>query len=334
MLDTTNPLTYPSLAPSHRHAAVELFDDWAGGLLPVGGMRTLGIYLNRSPRPARDLSSYVESTGSRLFRSLQPRQWLDLLYGDRLSSSFAYGIALGLAYDVQERGAIEASAIQNEIKVGVTLGGPARLLDLSLGLQRVGLTDGTLEQTGGSGLLAEARGRWRIDERTTVTPVAAIELTAYGLSPETRERTRVKAGVAMSVRPTPSVLAIAGILVEADETGRTPTPGAPNLTDRVRVLPALIAGGEVGVGSMVFRLGISHRNLLVDRDVLLRDGSPINNRSSDTDMDVSVGLGFVFGDLLLDGVIEKDFLRDGPHLIGGSRHGGGILSTLSLTYQL
>jgi hypothetical protein len=36
---------------------------------------------------------------------------------------------------------------------------------------------------------------------------------------------------------------------------------------------------------------------------------------------------------LLDGLLERDFLRDGPHFIGGSRHGGGILSHLSLTYR-
>ena len=41
-------------------------------------------------------------------------------------------------------------------------------------------------------------------------------------------------------------------------------------------------------------------------------------------------IGFEFGDLAIDGMLEKNFLRDGPHFIGGSSRGGGLLTTLSI----
>ena len=59
----------------------------------------------------------------------------------------------------------------------------------------------------------------------------------------------------------------------------------------------------------------------------------VQSSSFTTNFSTHLGLGLEFGNLLLDGLLERDFLRDGPHILGGSRHGGGILSHLSLTYR-
>ena len=57
------------------------------------------------------------------------------------------------------------------------------------------------------------------------------------------------------------------------------------------------------------------------------------DQSFDAGLVTDLGLGFEFGDLAVDGMLEKDFLRDGPHFIGGSSRGGGLLTTLSLLYR-
>ena len=58
------------------------------------------------------------------------------------------------------------------------------------------------------------------------------------------------------------------------------------------------------------------------------------DQSFDAGLVTDLGLGFEFGDLAVDGLLEKNFLRDGPHFIGGSSRGGGLLTTLSLLYRL
>ena len=54
----------------------------------------------------------------------------------------------------------------------------------------------------------------------------------------------------------------------------------------------------------------------------------------DAGLVTDVGLGIEFGDFVLDGMLEKDFLRDGPHFLGGSSRGGGLLVNISLLYRL
>ena len=83
---------------------------------------------------------------------------------------------------------------------------------------------------------------------------------------------------------------------------------------------------------MLFRVGVRQENRLFEQD-LLRSNQQVKIQSFTTTFTTTLGLGIEFSNLLLDGLLERDFLRDGPHFIGGSRHGGGILSHLSLTYR-
>ena len=84
-------------------------------------------------------------------------------------------------------------------------------------------------------------------------------------------------------------------------------------------------------GSMIFRLGMRHSTQLVDREQAIA-GTP--SRQLDSHFDIQLGLGLEFGAVLLDGHLERDFLRDGPDFVGGSRHGGGILSRVTVTHRL
>ena len=65
----------------------------------------------------------------------------------------------------------------------------------------------------------------------------------------------------------------------------------------------------------------------------IRDYALSSQEDFHTAFKIDLGLGREFGFLLSDGLLERDFLRDGPHIIGGSRHGGGLFSAMSLTYR-
>ena len=78
----------------------------------------------------------------------------------------------------------------------------------------------------------------------------------------------------------------------------------------------------------MFRLGARHESVLEEVE-----GPNGVDQSFDAGLVTDLGLGFEFGDLAVDGMLEKNFLRDGPHFIGGSSRGGGLLTTLSLLYR-
>ena len=83
---------------------------------------------------------------------------------------------------------------------------------------------------------------------------------------------------------------------------------------------------------MLFRAGVHHVNTST-RDELKTGHTTSRDKSFKGSFRADFGLGLKFGPLLLDGLIERNFLRDGPHIIGGSRHGGGVFSEFSLTYH-
>ena len=110
------------------------------------------------------------------------------------------------------------------------------------------------------------------------------------------------------------------------------TPNTPTRNETILVLPTTILAGETQVGSLLFRLGLRHENILTSHEQF-QDDRLVSQSNFSTVLQTNLGVGLEFGSLLLDGLLERDFLRDGPHLIGGRRHGGGIFSKLSITYH-
>mgnify|MGYP000550648259 CR=1 FL=1 len=111
LLDSTNLFDYPALVRQLAHADVELFDDWAGVALRVGERHGVGLFLNRPDEELDELSAYLAGTGSQLLRSLEPRPWLDAIYGLQLRPGLSLGAGLRYAYDVRDQGIDEGVVV-------------------------------------------------------------------------------------------------------------------------------------------------------------------------------------------------------------------------------
>ena len=335
LIDDSNGFVFPASLGEWPRFEVELFDEWAGLVYPLSKQHTLGLYFNRQTTDLRDFTRYIEENGSDLFRAMTPSPWFDLAYSFAASPSVAIGASASLAHDHSTLATREASATNTDLRLGLRLGS-GRTLDIGLGFRLRRLQDQTLagvtfNQSDGTGLLLDMRYRWPINAKTTLLPYLGLARDAFALAPEQRTQTTLRLGTGLQLQPAPSVLLIAAVDGHYQQTDRSQQLLATS-EEKSLLLPAWILAGEVQVGSMLFRLGVRHESKLHDLN-RLQNEQWVKSSSFGTTFTTHLGLGIEFSNLLLDGLLERDFLRDGPHFIGGSRHGGGILSQLSLTYR-
>ena len=333
VLDSTNLFDYPALVRQMAHADIELFDDWAGIALPIGTRHGIALFLNRPDDGLDELANYVSTTGSPLLRSLHPRPWLDAIYGIRMNSGLSLAAALRYSYDVRNQGLDEAGVSRWDTKLGLAAGNPFRGLDAALSLERVSLRDNSMgssrNESDGNGFGIDLRGRWGFAEDAILLPSVVWRKSDFGLALEEFEIEEVRGAVAINVRPSPAVLGVLGLVVSGQwQRSRDPANGIAATELKHWVLPAVIAAGEIQIGSLLFRLGARHESIVDEQE-----GPDGVDLSFDAGLVTNVGLGFEFDDLAIDGRLEKNFLRDGPHFIGGSSRGGGLLTTLSCVYR-
>lgn len=334
LLDTTNLFTYPALAREFPHVAVELFDDWAGVVYPLSPAHTVGVFFNRPTEQLDRLTDYVSQTGSARFRQLQPRPWVDLVYAVGLSDGLTLGVGGRFDYDVADTDS-ESSSSTTSLRFGVRLGETAaKGLDVAVGFHFQRLKDTsaagrTAEETDGEGFDLDVRGRVPLGGGSMLLPFARYESSSFALAPARRDFQSVLVGLGVDVEPAPGVLAIAGIFASYDRLEEVESAGLARSEETEISAPVVVVASETQVGSMFFRLGMRHESTLTKRQL----GGTTTAREFDSSLQIDLGVGLEFGPVLLDGHLEKDFLRDGPHLIGGSRHGGGIFSRISLLYR-
>ena len=334
LVDPTNIFVYPALAGEMPHAVVELFDDWAGVTFAVTERHAVGLFLNRPTDSLERLNLYVDQTGGRLFRSLEAEPLADLIYSMRPAGSLRVGVAGRFSRDREELQGAAASASAADVRLGLGVGAPDGLrLDAAIGFRRRRLEDApaggeSLQETDGDGYGLDMRVRLPASGGALLLmPFVSVEKNAYALAPTTRDDDAISVGLGLNARPAPGILAMAGILF-AQRKVSTRNPGMARLQETVTTSPAITLAIEAQVGSMVFRLGVRH-----DSRFRRLVGGDIPSRSFDTRIALDLGLGMEFGPVSLDGYLERDFLRDGPHIIGGSRHGGGIFSKVGVTFR-
>lgn len=326
LLDDSNGFVFPASLGEWPRFQVELFDEWAGVAFPLSTRHALGLFFNRPSPEVADLRSYIQQSGSDLFRALNPSPWFDLAYNYSPSDAIALGLATSLAYDRSSLAARTTSATGADLRLGLRLGsGPT--LDIGLGILLRRLRDQTLagvvhNQTDGLGLNLDIRYRWPLTKRLILLPYLGLERDAYALAPEARTKTSWRLGTGLQLMPARGVLVVAALDTRFERTERA-IAAQPIAEEQILHLPTWILGSEVRVGSLLFRLGVRHQSQLADRE-RLRANQWVQSSSFTTHFTTHLGLGLEFADLILDGLLERDFLRDGPHFLGGSRHGGGI----------
>ncbi|MBT3345130.1 MAG: hypothetical protein HN712_07265 [Gemmatimonadetes bacterium] len=333
LLDTTNPSLFPSLAATLAHADVELFDNWAGAIVPLGGNSAFGLYLNRPTPESRRLGAYVQSTGSQLFRSLSPTPAFDAVASTQIRPGLHIGTSLRVAYDRQQQATDEASARLRQVLLGVSLGpGSARGLDATVRIDGITFTDATqgtvAGETDGTGIGIDARGRWRLRSGVVALPWLSWERTQAGLSPQSRRVTILRSGIGINARIKPGVLIVAGVLVGVEEE-RIDEGSARVSRHRNLQLPTTIGGAEIRTGPCTVRVGIRHQATWSERTT-----NGLEEEIFATQLTSQIGLGVEFGSVLIDGLLRKKILLDGPYLLTGGDDEGGLFTNLSLTYRL
>ena len=332
LTDPENLFLYPGSAHELAHFRIELFDDWGGGLYSHGD-HAFGLFLNRPTPQLSRLNAYLEEHGSRNFRRLEARPLADFVYAYRLAEHLRVGVLGRFSYDRHDLTDVLANVSSTDVRVGLRF----HQIEATLGALRRRFEDRPLdrafplEQTDGDGLLVDVRARLTVAQGLVLLPSVAYESDSFALAPTTRDFSRITAGLAVNAEPAPGVLVVAGVIA-ASERSQENAPGRAELEEAVAFLPITILAGEVQVGSMLFRLGIRHENILSKREGIRDDGVAVE-KHFDTRFRSDLGIGMRFGPLTMDGLLERDFLRDGPHIVGGSRHGGGIFSSVSLTYH-
>ena len=332
LFDTSNLFEYPASATEFPHLVAELFDDWGGVAYPVAPHHLVGLFFDRpTPRLSR-LEAYLRRSESALLGRLEVRPWIDLFYDWSPAKTASFALSGQLAYDTSSQEGDEASASAAELRVGLRLGRPrGKRVDAVFGLSRIRMEERARgafrRQTDGSGYQTGLRAALPLAPGAALLSSIDLERESYGLFPERRDFTLLHLTLGFNATPAPNVLILGGLLLDYQWTDADGPDGALR-EEIVWTAPGTILAGEVRIGSLVFRMGMRHENRLFRLKVDHR----LEERDFDAALRTELGLGFEFGSLHLDGLLEKDFLRDGPYLLGGSPHGGGLFSRLSLVY--
>jgi hypothetical protein len=325
LIDDSNVFVYPSTIVEYSEVIAEPFDNWAGALYGMKGKQALGVMFNRPVPSAQRINRVLFNRLGGAFAGLNVRPWVDVVYGVRAGETGALGIGFSYAYDRNDVGDDKTGAKSADVALGLSV---KQRVDLAVNLnvQRVSSEipgNGNLSYAGTS-FGFEGRGTF-LSGTSRLIPMVSVSAGTHDV--EDASFFNATGGIGVRVIPLESAEALIGILVGGHSETRT--VGGVELTDRQIALPRLIGAAEAGVGSVSARVGFERSAVLtIDQEV----GG--ETRGFDTPFRIEFGLGFRFGSVTLDGVVEKDFFRDGPYLIGGNRHGGGFFSNATLTYRL
>ncbi len=183
--DNTDIFAFPARAVDFPHASFEIFDEWAGLVLPVRKAHFGGLFFNRPTRQVTALNNYVHDNGTPVFGQLDVSPWVDMLYARNLSERLNIGLAGRLSYDVLEIDGRKASAKQSDLRVGLRLGtNEGAQLDVAVGTQRHDLRDTinpvtTVRETDGTGITGGIRLSVPLGEQFQMIHFIGIESGSY-----------------------------------------------------------------------------------------------------------------------------------------------------------
>jgi len=338
MVDDTNLFVYPSVIVNHLEVIAEPFDNWGGVIYGLGEERdkVVAVMFQRPVRSVMGLNELLSGKmRGRLSNELQVNPWVDVMYGMRLKQNLSLASQLAYAYGAESNGT-QTNGFALEFNVGMTVGDmEGKRMDLALGLNVQGFEDKTdtltVKSKGGLGVELDGRVFLPMSETTRLIPLLEFAYGGIDVEPDESTFVEVTGGLGANMNVGPFTQVIVGALLSMNSTKKTPAFGSET-TDMELLLPKLVVGGETVVGSMHVRVGFERSAIFRKFEEVDEDGRIDKKNSFDTAFHLEFGLGFTFGGMKLDGVMEKNLLRDGPHFIGGAAHGGGLFSGATITY--
>jgi len=338
MVDDTNLFVYPSAIVNYPEVIAEPFDNWGGVIYGLGEERdkVVAVMLQRPIQSAMELNELLSGKmQGRLSNELQVNPWIDFMYGVKLRETLSLATQLCYAYGAESNDT-QVSGFAVEFNVGATIGDmKKRRMDLAVGLNLQGFEDKTdtlpVKSKGGLGVEVDGRIFLPVSETTRLIPLLGFAYGGIDVAPDESRFVEITSGLGANMDVGPFTQVVFGALLSMNSAKKKPAVGS-EMTDMELLLPKLVIGGETMVGLMRVRVGFERSAIFRKFEEVDVAGEIDQKRSFDTAFHLEFGLGFTFGGMKLDGVMEKNLLRDGPDFIGGAAHGGGLFSGATITY--
>ena len=297
---------------------------------PIGDYSVVGVYLNRPIN--------VSIPGG-IVNNVQLNHTTDILYGTQMTQ-YDLGLSLSLGLDSQKSGPDTAETKETARYIALGAGLSHEAMDLGV---RFELPSAKLEPPTGpdqkwGGFAFGAVGRFFRGETTRLVPLGALYFSSTKAEIDTFE-TKYKGlnlglGIGLNHELNERNLLVMGLEVfgMAQQKVEVEWGAAPDTTFTTTTLPGFFMGLESEIKPwLIGRLGVAQVYQSVKTKIEPPTGAEIELTSRESNFNVRFGLGFHFGDFLLDAAINEGLVFDGPNFISGSVN--PMASRLSLTYE-
>jgi hypothetical protein len=295
---------------------------------PVGEYSVLGVYLNRPIN--------VSIPGG-IVNNVMLNHTTDIFYGSQMTD-WDLGFSLSLGLDAQKSGPDSAETKESARYIALGAGVSHEAMDIGL---RFELPSAKFEPPVGpenkwSGFSFGAAGRFFNGETTRLVPLGAFYYSSTKGEIDTFE-TDYRAldlglGVGLNHELNERNLLVMGLEVIGIDRQKVEVGGGDDSTLTVTTLPGLFMGLESEIKPwLIGRLGVAQVYQSTTTKIEPPTGPEVSFTSRSSDFNVRFGLGFRFGDFLLDAAINEGLVFDGPNFISGGVN--PMASRLSITYE-
>jgi hypothetical protein len=295
---------------------------------PIGDYSVVGVYLNRPINV---------SIPNGIVNNVELNHTTDIFYGTQMTQ-YDLGLSLSLGLDSQKSGPDTAETKESARYIALGAGLSHEAMDLGV---RFELPSAKYEPPTGpdrkwSGFAAGAVGRFFRGETTRLVPLGALYFSSTKAEIDTFE-TKYKGlnlglGIGLNHELNERNLLVMGLEVLGIAQQKVEVGGGNDSTFTTTTMPGFYMGLESQIKTwLIGRLGVAQVYQKTSTKIKPPTGAETETSSRSSNFNVRFGLGFHFGDFLLDAAINEGLVFDGPNFISGSVN--PMASRLSLTYE-
>jgi len=302
---------------------------------PVGDFSVLGVYLNR-PIPL--------SISPGVVQNVTLNHTTDIFYGMQLSQ-FDLGFKASFGADgiVVDNGAGEDKESARYLALGVGISNEKMDLGGHIELPSAKSDpDGDVGDQDWGGFGFAGAGRLFLGETTKIVPVGLISIRSttsdFGSAVGKIKYTDMNLGAGIGVNHELNesnmlvmAIEVLGFQGSSEDSSDLETPGGKITYGRL-TFPGFYIGAESRIKSwLTGRLGAAQVYQAIATTYEPETGNEQKTSFTNSQFNVSFGLGFNFGDFTLDAAINEGLFFDGPNFISGTTE--PMARRLSLTYK-